>query len=829
MKRYIMAVLLLTACIGGAQARDFYVGTNNPGTATYRYVTLENMVENTNWSNNTETTNNIYITSNLTVAKKIRLDHSCSIKPYGGNRTITAATSADFGGSAYSISNSAVFEIGSNSKSVTVSLDSNTGGNGSTYTITIKGLGGDYGTPVPPEDWMTTNDIRVARCVTVVNSTFNFNAGTLTKGYSFEGGGVYVNWNSTVTMSGTAKITGCSAEQGGGVFNRGKFNLEGNATITGNAVWADNRAKIEYNKNNPGSFKPLSLALGGGICTKMEEDSDKPVTNIKGGTISYNTIEDRVGCRIDEYPEGVEGSLVPTGAGVAVYGGKTVMSGGSIDHNTNKLDIAGTPTADHDADWHYHISGGGGVSVTSYKNMTLAANNDAFNAETMTGYFTMTGGTITDNESRRGGAFHLEGASETVLTGTASQYLSIKNNDAFQQGGGVFIGNVEAKFEASYTDFNSNTSSAGGGGAIYIFASDPNTKVSNSSFTKNAAEWSGGAILLKCTDGWADDNAYLHLNNVAFSNNKSNQTLKNGHTVNNNGHAISNSGKLYLSGNITLNSSEGVPQDCCLATDLNQWDNYSRVRDHVLFKEGTISFMDQGGNSTALDIHVLAPTDRQNIFVSTSKSTVTDADMALFNIKNKGWEDTKYFNSREMAMNPKLGDIDKDYAQDKMYSGWNETADLKGRIATQQPTYVIELHKLGQITITNDKLREGESAIYVVKPKDGAAGNDLRQEYLVVLTGTSTDVVNDPETIKRTITEVEPGDYYVTEQTWNWAYENSAKTSDTQWVSAGETKTYSFTGTRQSPAQKGVMYDEDIEENFTGTRVSIDSGENVNL
>ena len=813
-----MAVLLLTAGIGGTQARDFYVGTNNPGSATYKYATLEAMVGSTGWTNNTATDNNVYITSDLTVTKKIPLNHNCRIMPYGGHRTITATSSTDFGGTKYSIKNSSVFEIGSDEESATVSLE----GNG-TYIITIKGLGGDYGNPNSPENWMETTTTRFARCVTVVNGTFNFKAGKLTNGYAFNGGGIYVNPGATATMSGSARIEGCSAEQGGGVFNRGTFNLEGNATITENAVWADNRAKVKNNETNPvtsSNYQSLSLALGGGICTKIEEATDKPVTNIKGGTISYNTIEDRVECRIDEYSEGLEDypALVPSGAGVAVYGGKAEMTDGSIDHNTNKLDIAGTPTADHNEKWQYYLSGGGGVSVTSYRNMTSTDHD--FNP-TMKGYFTMTGGTITDNKARRGGAIHLEGACETVLTGTTSRYLSIKNNDAFQQGGGVFIGNVEAKFEASYTDFNSNTSSAGGGGAIYIFASDPNTKISNSSFTKNVAEWSGGAILLKCADGWSVDNAYLHLNNVAFSNNISNQTSTGdepGHNVNHNGHAISNSGKLYLSGNITLNSSE-VPQDCCLATDLDPWHGYSRVRDHALFKEGTVSFKDQNGKPTALDIHVLAPTDRQNIFVSTVESDVVADDLKLFKVKTTDWVGTEYFNSREVAAG--LGDIDNNYQDDHKYSGYDEnTSSSSGTVGTKaKPTPVIELHKLGQITITNDKLRAGESAIYVVKPIDGAAGNELRQEYTVVLTGTSTDVVNDPKTVSRTIIDVEPGSYSVTEQSWNWAYENDNKVSEPQWVSAGETKTYSFTGTRQSPAQKQVMYDEDIKENlFKQTR-----------
>ena len=566
-------------------------------------------------------------------------------------------------------------------------------------------------------------------------------------------------------------------------------------------------------KNND---KSLSLALGGGICTKKTALNDVSTMNIKGGTISLNTIEDRVKCRQNEYASGLENyePLVPGGAGVAIYGGTVNMSNGVISQNTfDLLDLTEDHTVGQNQKWLYHLSGGGGVHVSSFQNSTP---NTTGHQSWMKGIFKMTGGTITENKARRGGGIQLEGFCEVTIDGQGND-ISISKNQVFKQGGAIFVGSVYAKFTANNTTFSENKVWDGGGGAIFIFASDPNTKISNSTFTKNVAEWSGGAIILQGgVYGWDEDNAYLHLNNVTFSNNKSIQTSTGdepGHNVNHNGHAISNRGKLYLSGNITLNSSE-VPQDCCLATDLNEYDSFARFRDHALFKEGTVSIKDQNDKSTiALDIHVLAPTDRQNIFVSTSKSTVTDADTVLFNIKNKGWEDTKYFNSREMATNPKLGDIDKNYVQDKMYSGWDEKTDDNGRIATKQPTYVIELHKLGQITITNDKLHAGESAIYVVKPMEGAAGNELRQEYTVVLTGTSTDVVNDPKTVSRTIIDVEPGSYSVAEQSWNWAYENDNKVSD-QWVSAGETKTYSFTGTRQSPAQKQVMYDEDIKNNY---------------
>ena len=805
MKRYIMAALLLAAGIGGASAKVFFVGSNNPTTFNgnrvqdnQKYATLEALINATNWERN----NNIYITSDLTVTEQAYITHNCTIQPYGGSFTI----SADIPN--FNDKNRTILMIHEG----TVTLTNN--GN---YTLTIEGFGWNLGQegcyvdirPVDQQKWDQDNNVKFAGCVTVQSGvTFKFNAGTLTNGYQYEGGGIKVEPGGTAEMSGSAIITKCSARQGGGVYNRGTFTLAGEARITKNLAWVDNRQKIENNKDKgctQSDFENLYVALGGGICNEKVEQADQAMLYITGGEISENEIYDPLDNRKNEYHDKMKDkdghaypNLSPAGAGVSIYGGTAQMTGGRI--TNNKINLPESYDTDDK-----HANGGGGVQVTSFRNKT---EKDADYADWMKGTFSMSAGTISNNGARRGGGFILGGQSETTITGG-----KITENWAQQQGGGIFLNKQYALFNADGVEFTKNECRNGGGGAIYVNESDPRTIVKNSTFKDNKCRYSGGAIILEHSG--STDNAYMHLQDITFDGNYSDKIGEDDAKNNssNNGNAISNKGKLYISGTFTLKNTNGhkFNQDWGLRKDSGE----DYIHEHVIFKEGEVTFLDGDGKPIKLGIHVIEPSDRRNIFVSTVKSDVVAGDRQLFKVKTTDWVGTEYFNSREVAAG--LGDIDKNYNADQMYSGWNESRNSTRKVAPKaQPTPVIELHKLGQITITNEALSHGESAVYTVKPKADAVGNALRSEYKVVLQGTDD---KDPATVSRTIIDVEPGDYYVIEETWNWAYENADKEKAPAWVSAGETTTFSFTGTRQSPATKQVMYDEDIKENlFKQTR-----------
>lgn len=806
MKRYIMAALLLAAGIGGAQARDYYVGTNQTEGGN-RYKTLEKLFSSstTNW----QSSNRVYITSDLSVTKQISIDHNCTIMPDGDSWKISV--------------NKTVFPdnrtVLITDKGATVTLKDNEG-----YTLTIEGFGWDLGqegcyvdiTPDDKKDWMNDKEVKYARCVTVnAGTTFNFQAGTLRYGYGEDGGGgIRVKPNGIAVMSGKAIITECSARQGGGVYNQGTFTLAGEARITKNLAWVDNRQKIENNKDKDctqSDFDNLYVALGGGICNEKVEQADQAMLYITGGEISENEIYDPLDNRKNEYHDKMKDkyghaypNLAPAGAGVSIYGGTAQMTGGTITKNVINL----PESYDKEDD---HTNGGGGVQVTSHRNKT--EKDDGY-ADWMKGTFSMSAGTISNNGARRGGGLILGGQSETTITGGT---ITISENWAQQQGGGIFLNKQYALLDATSAQFTKNECKNGGGGAIYVNESDPRTIVKNSTFKDNKCRYSGGAIILEHSG--STDNAYMHLQDITFDGNYSDKIGEDDAKNNssNNGNAISNKGKLYISGTFTLKNTNGhkFNQDWGLRKDKGTVNGKDYIHEHVIFKEGEVTFLDGDGKPIKLGIHVIEPSDRTNIFVSTVKSDVTEGDLQLFEVKTTNWVGTEYFNSREVAAG--LGDIDKDYNADQMYSGWNESRNSTRKVAPkEQPTPVIELHKLGQIIISNEALSHGESAVYSVKPKADAVGNALRSEYKVVLQGTDD---KDPATVSRTIIDVEPGDYYVIEETWNWAYENADKKKDPAWVSAGETTTFSFTGTRQSPAQKQVMYDEDIKENlFKQTR-----------
>ena len=132
-----------------------------------------------------------------------------------------------------------------------------------------------------------------------------WNAGELTvRNTSFttcsannNGGGV-CNDGGTVTMSGTAKITGNNASDGGGVaVNSGSFTLE-DGTISGNSASQD----------------------GGGVYVNGDESTSGMFT-MKNGTISGNKALD---------------SSNGSGGGVYINNGTFIMEGGKISKNKAK-------------------------------------------------------------------------------------------------------------------------------------------------------------------------------------------------------------------------------------------------------------------------------------------------------------------------------------------------------------------------------------------------------------------------------------------------------------------------------------------------------------
>ncbi len=217
-------------------------------------------------------------------------------------------------------------------------------------------------------------------------STLNVSGGTISDNVTYygRGGGIYSN--GTVTLSGTAEITGnycvksdSTSVHGGGVYvSGGKFTMNGgkisgnsasNGHMSGAGVYVKSGATFEM---TDGVISDGEAEAGGGVYVEG-------TFNLSGGEITGNT------------------ALAGGGVAIDDYGGESTftMTGGVISNNTATQD------------------GGGGVYSW--------------------GAFNLSGGEINGNTATYGGGVYMTGVGTFTMSGNAI----ISDNTAYD-GGGVY-------------------------------------------------------------------------------------------------------------------------------------------------------------------------------------------------------------------------------------------------------------------------------------------------------------------------------------------------------------------------------------------------------
>ncbi|MBR2020566.1 MAG: hypothetical protein IKA05_09240 [Clostridia bacterium] len=194
------------------------------------------------------------------------------------------------------------------------------------------------------------------------SGSFDFTGGTIDKCYTSDGGGgVRVVGKSTMTMSGTAKITNCMAvKNGGGIYVWGP-----NADVSEDTVMNKNDTSVLTIDGGTISSCWVKEGNGGGIYV-----NGGAYCELDGGTISNNT-------------------AIKSGGGVSVRYGYFYMYDGIITSN----EVTGTNS---------EYCGGGGIGVFGDRNEQI-----------MNVY--IHGGTISDNKSSlNGGGI----AAQVTATGT---------------------------------------------------------------------------------------------------------------------------------------------------------------------------------------------------------------------------------------------------------------------------------------------------------------------------------------------------------------------------------------------------------------------------
>ena len=245
------------------------------------------------------------------------------------------------------------------------------------------------------------------------------------------GGGIVVDSTAKLIMNDGSAVTGCSAEQGGGIYLSGEMELNG-GTISGNTAVGDYF-------NTPYS----QSAHGGAILIRAnradyDESYDVPAKlTMTGGSIKNNK---------------AASDLSAFGGAVAILGtpkksvdltNEFIMTGGTISNNTAGYGGAISAYA-ADSYWNGNasvkISGDAEITQNTGRNGGGAIALWTSKADDYTSTVEMSGGTISENETfSKGGGVFLYGKGDSF-------YMTdgiISDNES-KQGGGIFISDTDA-------------------------------------------------------------------------------------------------------------------------------------------------------------------------------------------------------------------------------------------------------------------------------------------------------------------------------------------------------------------------------------------------
>ena len=245
------------------------------------------------------------------------------------------------------------------------------------------------------------------------------------------GGGIVVDSNAKLIMNDGSAVTGCSAEQGGGIYLSGEMELNG-GTISGNTAVGD-------------YYRPgiTQSAHGGAILIRANRaDYDESYAvpaklTMTGGNIQNNK---------------AASDLSAFGGAVAILGtpkntvdltNEFIMTGGTISGNTAGY-VGAISVYAADRYWNGNasvkISGNAEITQNTGRNGGGAIALWTSKADNYTSTVEMSGGTISENETfSKGGGVFLYGKGDSF-------YMTdgiISDNEA-KQGGGISISDTDA-------------------------------------------------------------------------------------------------------------------------------------------------------------------------------------------------------------------------------------------------------------------------------------------------------------------------------------------------------------------------------------------------
>ena len=245
------------------------------------------------------------------------------------------------------------------------------------------------------------------------------------------GGGIVVDSTAKLIMNDGSAVTGCSAEQGGGIYLSGEMELNG-GTISGNTAVGD------Y------FFTPYSQSAHGGAIliranrADYDESYDVPAKlTMTGGNIQNNKAAS------DRSAFGGAVAILGTPKNTVDLTNEFIMTGGTISGNTAGYGGAISAYAAENY-WNGNasvkISGNAEITQNTGRNGGGAIALLTSKADDYTSTVEMSGGTISGNKTfSKGGGVFLCGKGDSFYMTDGK----ISDNEA-KQGGGISISDTDA-------------------------------------------------------------------------------------------------------------------------------------------------------------------------------------------------------------------------------------------------------------------------------------------------------------------------------------------------------------------------------------------------
>ena len=306
--------------------------------------------------------------------------------------------------------------------------------------------------------------------------------GVITGGWADNGGGIYVNDDSTVNLQYVTVRGNKSGSDGGGIYVKGTLNMTG-GSISGNtagdeggAVYSSNDKSAVITLNSVEISGNTSKNGGGGLYLKLKDNG----SSITGCTVTGNTSKTDGGGLFAN----VNSGKVLTINNTHIDNNTAGDEGGGVNIDNGKIEMTACSVSGNKA------KSGGAVNIKNYANYdSVKVSDEAF----------LTALTA-DNTKFNNNTANSEGGGIYTKSVIALNNCEIKNNTASGNGGGFYNDSKWARSILTDTTVDNNKADGdkNNGGGIFIGAGS--VKTVRGSVSKNYGGGDGGGVYINAKD-----------------------------------------------------------------------------------------------------------------------------------------------------------------------------------------------------------------------------------------------------------------------------------------------------------------------------------------